>query len=109
VRRGPATGQMLVHADEIQYDYANERVAAVGNVQIYYNNSTLQADKVIYNQKTKRLHAEGHVRLTEPSDQITHGEMMDLSDDYRDGFSDSLRGELPDQPRVAAARADRTE
>ena len=28
--------QMLVRADEINYDYTNERVAAVGNVQIYY-------------------------------------------------------------------------
>ena len=28
--------QMLVQANEINYDYANNRVAAVGNVQIYY-------------------------------------------------------------------------
>ena len=31
---------MLVQADEIDYDYANQRVAAVGNVQIYYGGST---------------------------------------------------------------------
>ena len=43
--------------------------SAVGNVQIYYNGSTLEADKVIYDQKTKRLHAEGNVRLTEPDGQ----------------------------------------
>jgi LPS-assembly protein len=27
--------QMLVRAEEINYDYTNERVSAVGNVQIY--------------------------------------------------------------------------
>ena len=29
--------QMLVRANEINYDYTNERVAAVGNVQIYFD------------------------------------------------------------------------
>ena len=36
--------QMLVQANEIDYDYANNRVAAVGNVQIYYGDSTLEAN-----------------------------------------------------------------
>jgi LPS-assembly protein len=100
--------QMLVQAHEINYDYTNHRVAAVGNVQIYYGGSTLEADKVIYDQTTKRLHAEGNVRLTEEDGKVTHGEIMDLSDDYRDGFVDSLRLDSPDQTRMAAARADRT-
>jgi LPS-assembly protein len=100
--------QMLVQAREIDYDYVNHRVAAVGNVQIYYGGSVLEADRVIYDQVTKRLHAEGNVRLTEADGKITHGNIMDLSDDYRDGFVDSLRLEAPDQTRLAAARAERT-
>ncbi|HEX5210542.1 MAG TPA: LPS-assembly protein LptD [Pseudolabrys sp.] len=100
--------QMLVKADEIDYDYANHRVSAVGNVQIYYRNSTLEADKVVYDQTSKRLHAEGNVRLTDADGRITHGTIMDLSDDYRDGFVDSLRLESPDQTRMAAARAERS-
>ncbi len=82
---------MLVRAEEINYDYTNERVSAVGNVQIYYGSSRLEANRVIYDQKTKRLHAEGNVRLTRPDGTVTYGEIMDLSDDYRDGFIDSLR------------------
>ena len=38
-RRPPKPGaekQMLVRADEVDYDYTNDRVSAVGNVQIYY-------------------------------------------------------------------------
>src|SRR5262249_54998199 len=54
--------QMIVRATEMLYDYSNERVSAVGNVQIYYSGSTLEADKVIYDQKTKRLHARGGVK-----------------------------------------------
>jgi len=100
--------QMLVKANEIDYDYANHRVSAVGNVQMYYRNSTLEADRVIYDQTAKRLHAEGNVRLTEVDGKVTYGSIMDLSDDYRDGFVDSLRLDAPDQTRMAAARAERT-
>jgi LPS-assembly protein len=101
-------GQMLVQATEVNYDYNNSRVSAVGSVQIYYNGSTLEADKVIYDQKTKRLHAEGNVRLTDAGGRVTYANLLDLSDDYRDGFVDSLRLDTPDQTRMAATRADRT-
>ncbi len=108
-REKPGTQQqMLVKADEIDYDYANHRVSAVGNVQIYYRNSTIEADRVIYDETSKRLHAEGNVRLTEADGKITYGSIMDLSDDYRDGFVDSLRLDSPDQTRMAAARAERS-
>ena len=101
--------QMLVQANEIRYDYNNLLVSAVGNVQIYYNGATIEADKVIYDQRSKRLHAEGNARLTEADGKVSYGELLDLSDDYRDGFIDSLRVETPDQTRMAAARADRTD
>jgi LPS-assembly protein len=100
--------QMLVRAGEINYDYTNERVSAVGNVQIYYGQSSLEADQVIYDQKTKRLHAQGNIRLSEPGGKITHADMLDLSDDFRDGFVDSLLLEMPEQTRFAASRADRS-
>jgi LPS-assembly protein len=99
---------MLVQATEIRYDYTNNSVAAVGSVQIYYGGATIEADRVIYDQKTKRLVAEGNVRLTEPDGKITYGQKIDLTDDYRDGFVDSLRLETPDDTRFAASRADRS-
>jgi LPS-assembly protein len=101
-------GQMLVQAAEMDYDYNNSRISAVGSVQIYWNGSTLEADKVIYDQKTKRLHAEGNVRLTDSDGKITYANILDLSDDYRDGFVDSLRLDTADATRMAATRADRT-
>jgi len=100
-------GRMLVQADEINYDYTNSRVAAVGHVQIYYNGATIEAHRVIYDQKTKRLHAEGDVRMTEPDGKVITTPVLDLSDDYRDGFVDSLRLETPDRTHMAASRAER--
>jgi LPS-assembly protein len=101
-------GQMLVQAVEVDYDYNNSRVSAVGNVQMFYNGTTVEADKVIYDQKTKRLHAEGKVRMTDVDGKITYANELDLSDDYRDGFVDSLRVDTADATRMAATRADRS-
>jgi LPS-assembly protein len=98
---------MLVQAVEIRYDYTNNTVSAVGNVQIYYNGSTVEADEVIYDQKTKRLQARGNVRITEPTGRITYGQFIDLTQDYRDGFVDSLRLDTYDETHFAAVRADR--
>jgi LPS-assembly protein len=103
----PSDAPMLVQATEIRYDYSNNAVSAIGNVQIYYRGSTIEADEVTYDQKTKRLRAQGNARLTEPNGKITYGQFIDLSDDYRDGFVDSLRLETVDDTRMAAARADR--
>jgi len=101
-------GQMLVQAVEVDYDYNNSRVSAVGNVQMFYNGTSVEADKVIYDQKTKRLHAEGNIRMTDADGKITYANSLDLSDDYRDGFVDSLRVDTEDQTRMAATRADRS-
>jgi LPS-assembly protein len=106
--RVPNDGQMLVQAVEVDYDYNNNRVAAVGNVQLYYNGTSVEADKVIYDQKTKRLHAEGNIRMTDADGKITYANIMDLSDDYRDGFVDSLRVDTADATRMAATRSDRS-
>ena len=99
---------MTVQAVEVDYDYNNQRVSAVGNVQMFYNGTSVEADKVIFDQKTKRLHAEGNIRLTDAEGKVTYANIMDLSDDYRDGFVDSLRVDTADATRMAATRADRS-
>jgi LPS-assembly protein len=106
--RPPSDGQMMVQAVEVDYDYNYSRVSAVGNVQMFYNGTSVEADKVIYDQKTKRLHAEGNIRMTDADGKITYANIMDLSDDYRDGFVDSLRVDTADNTRMAATRSDRS-
>ncbi len=83
-------------------------MSAVGNVQMFYNGTSVEADKVIYDQKTKRLHAEGNIRMTDADGKITYANILDLSDDYRDGFVDSLRVDTADQTRMAATRSERS-
>jgi LPS-assembly protein len=106
--RAASDGQMLVQAVEVDYDYNNSRVSAVGNVQMFFNGTSVEADKVIYDQKTKRLYAEGNIRMTDAEGKVTYANIMDFSDDYRDGFVDSLRVDTADATRMAATRMDRS-
>ena len=87
--------KMLVEADELVQNSNDNTVTAMGNVRIYYDGRTLEADRVIYNKTTKRLYAVGHAKLTEKDGTILHGDKFDLTDDFRDGFVDSLRADTP--------------
>jgi hypothetical protein len=46
LHRRSGDAQMRVKADGVDYDYTNHQFAAVGNVQIYYNGATIEADRV---------------------------------------------------------------
>ncbi len=104
-----ADAKMLVDASELIYDYANERVSAVGNVQIFYDGSALQADRVVYDQKNKRIQAFGNVVLKEPSGNIVRSSQVDLSDDFRDGFVRSIQFETVENAGFVANNARRVD
>ncbi|MCX7326661.1 MAG: LPS-assembly protein LptD [Hyphomicrobiales bacterium] len=109
----PAAGQatperMLIEAKQLVYDNDKNTVEAVGDVQIFYQGRTLEADRVTYNRATKRVSAEGNARLTEANGQVITGSRFDLTDDFRDGFIETLRTENPDKSRFAAPRAERS-
>jgi LPS-assembly protein len=99
--------QLLLEADEIIYDFDRETVTAVGNVQIYYGASALDAERVIYDKKSGRLLATGGVRLLEPSGNIIIAETIDITDDFRDGFLSSLNVITIDRGYFSAQTAER--
>jgi LPS-assembly protein len=100
--------RMLIEARELVYNNDRNTVEALGDVQIFYQGRTLEADRVTYNQTTKRVFAEGNARLTESNGQVVTGSRFELTDDFRDGFIDSLRTQNPDRSRFAAPRAERS-
>jgi LPS-assembly protein len=99
--------QMLVESDQLIYDYDNNSVAAVGNVKIYYGGYTLEAEKVTYLKASGRLIATGRVKLTDPNGAAYYSEQFDITDNFADGFVDSLRVETVDRTYFAAERAER--
>jgi LPS-assembly protein len=99
--------QMLLEADQLLYDFDREIVTAIGNVQIYYGAAVLDAERVTYDQKSGRLVASGGVRLLEPNGNVLTAETMDITDDFRDAFIDSINVVTIDRARFSAQTAER--
>ncbi len=101
--------RLLVDAREIVYDRENDKVEARGDVQLYYQGRVLEADRVTYDRETSRVFADGNAKLTEANGNVIYSERFELTDDFRDGFIDSLRVVSPDKQRITAARAERSD
>ncbi len=109
IKKIDQTQPLYLQGDELVYDSQGNRIIARGNVEIYYNNYILLADEVIYDQGANTLSALGNVTLKEPNGLITRGERITLTDDFRDGFVQSLSVTARDDTRIAAERAIRRE
>lgn len=66
--KGEAPVQM--EADELSYEQAAEAITMQGSVRITYKGMTVEADKVVYYDKTKDVVAEGRVVLREGEDVL---------------------------------------
>jgi LPS-assembly protein len=102
VKSGPKgeTSKMLVEAAELRYDIDKNTVSAEGNARVYYQGRALEADRIIYNRNSGRVYAEGHAKFTDRDGTVIHGERFDLTNDFRDGFIESLRADTPPKKYV---------
>ena len=82
--------KLTVDADEIVYDTDKKTISARGNAKLYYKGKILEADQVIYRSESERVFAEGHVVLTEPDGQIVRAKSLELTDQFHDGFIQSI-------------------
>jgi LPS-assembly protein len=91
-----------LQADELVYDSEGSKVIARGNVEIQYENNTLTADEVIYDQSANTLNASGNVVLRDANGNVVRAERYTLTDDFRDGFVQSLSVVAVDDSRISA-------
>ena len=98
---------MLLQADELIYDNKNNKVRAKGNVEVFYNKHTLLADQIIYDRNLNILIAEGNVRIKEPGGAIVKADRIRLTDDFREGFINSLKIRTSEDATITADRATR--
>lgn len=96
---------LLLNGDELTYDTTGNRVIAKGNVELYYNNYSVTADEVTYDQSASTLTAAGNVTIRDPNGQITRADRIELTDDFKEGFVESLSVVGTDDTRIAARRA----
>jgi LPS-assembly protein len=83
-------GQMLLRADEADYDTDNDVVSAVGHVEIDDEGRILLADRVDYDHKTDTVTASGHVSLMDEKGNVAFTDRVTLSDHMRDGTLDAF-------------------
>jgi LPS-assembly protein len=90
------------------YNSETEVVTLEGDVKLYYGGRVVEADRVVYSRKTKRVLAEGNARLTDTEGTKYFGDRIDLTDDFGEGFIDQFRAVTTDNLRISAPRAERT-
>ncbi len=104
-----AKDRLLLQAEEMVYDRDSNQVEARGKVQIYYQGRALQADKVVYDRTRNRVHAQGHAKLTEKDGTVSYADRFELTDDFKEGFVDSIRMDSSENTHLSGARAERSQ
>ena len=93
----PEGARMLLEADTLVYDNDASTVTAVGGVQIEYGGNRLVAQRVTYERRTSRLIASGNVEIVDRDGTRIFSDEVDITDDFRDGFVQTLRVETADK------------
>jgi LPS-assembly protein len=100
--------KLYLDADKLNYDKDHDIVHADGAVVLYYKGRVLQGDHVVYDRKNKRVQATGRVKLTDEHGNVTYASRMDLTDDFANGFAESVQGFPTDKTRLTSPRIERS-
>ena len=103
----PDGSEMLLEADTLIYDNNDDTVTASGGVKIDYGGNKLVANQVTYDRRSRRLIASGDVQIVDPEGTTVYSETIDITDDFGDGFVNTLRVETVDKTYFAAESGER--
>ena len=103
----PAVGQgpVQIIADEVIYNPNTHTVTAQGKVELSQGERVLMADKVTYFEESRMVAATGNVSLLEPTGEVLFADYVELDDQFRDGFVQTVSLLFSDNSRAAAVRA----
>ena len=99
--------EMLLRADEVEYDSNRATTIARGHVEIDYDNRILMADEVSYDQNADQVTASGHVTLLDQAGNVAFSKHAVLTDKMRDGALTGFAALIGKTGRLAAAHATR--
>lgn len=88
-------------ADSITVDPAGQ-VTASGNVEVFYQGTRLNADRVTYSRAGDRLTISGPIRITDADGTVLLADQAQLDRDLRNGVLVSARLVLDQQLQLAA-------
>ena len=96
-------------ADSIFFDNNTRDLIASGNVQVFYEGSILQANRIIYNDVTGEIRAPDGLTLQTEGDTVLFADAAELTTDLRDGLITGARGRIAGALQIAAGAAARRE
>ncbi|MET3613089.1 LPS-assembly protein [Rhizobium aquaticum] len=99
--------RLYLSSNQLVYDRDHKKVTASGAVKINYKGHKLVADNVTYDQASGRLIADGKIEVVEPDGNKIYADKMDVTDDFGQGFINSLRIETTDDTHIAAESGQR--
>ena len=102
-------GDVLLQADEMDYDVDAHVVTARGHVEIDSDGRVLLADQVGYDQVHDTTVASGHVSLTDEKGNVAFADHVTLTDKMRDGVLKSFAALIGKNGRMVASRATRSQ
>ena len=105
--KGNGDPNMLMQADEVDYDVNNHIVTAHGHVEIDYGGRVLLSDGVSYNQLTDVMTADGHVSIMAENGDVAFADHVVLKDKMRDGALQGFAALIGQNARMVAASATR--
>jgi LPS-assembly protein len=98
---------VFIEADNLEYDHENGVVTATGKVEIIKGGSALYADKILYNQKTDEVIADGNVSSIASDGSTIFVDRTKVKGDFKEGVIEFFRAKLSDGSQIAAASAKR--
>lgn len=99
--------KLLLTANDLVYNRDTQRIIASGVVRMNYAGYQMVAQQVEYNQSNGRVIARGNIELIEPDGNRIYADELDVTDDFAQGFVNSLRIETTDNTRIAGESAER--
>jgi len=89
-------------ANELTYDKDRQVYTASGHVKMRRQGVRLYASTVTYDQRAGTVTARGAVRLIDRRGSVLHANVLELSDDLKNGFIEGVRIRFSDGSRLAA-------
>ncbi len=105
---GKTEKEMLLRADEVEYDTDHAVSTARGHVEIDYAGEILMADKVVYDQNADKVTAIGHVTLLDADGNVGFTDRAVLTDQMRNGVLYGFQALVGKTGRLAGNHAVRT-
>ena len=104
---GNGTGQLLLRADQVDYNLNTSVSVAEGHVEIDYNGRILQTDRLIYDKNKDTVTAVGHVVMMAPNGDVLFAERAQLRDQMKNGAIESFAALIGPNGRLVGSGATR--